>query len=153
LWLVLLSLWLTLKPIFTRYVGKSTIARIFKENGVTVVDLDALARGVTAKGTAVFDRIVAAFGSDVVDQESGEINRVKLGALIFNDANKRRKLDSLTHRAILWETAKTLFSLFWVSVRGSAVKRLICLTYKERRDACHFGCAASYRNWDAQSDE
>lgn len=79
--------------------GKSTVAARFRELGVTVVDADALAREVVAKGTDGLAEIVKAFGEDVLDAD-GALDRKKLGAIVFDDADARTKLERITHPRI-----------------------------------------------------
>ncbi|MBN8609348.1 MAG: dephospho-CoA kinase [Deltaproteobacteria bacterium] len=79
--------------------GKSTVAARFRELGVTVVDADALAREVVAKGTDGLAEIVKAFGADVLDAD-GALDRKKLGAIVFDDDDARRTLERITHPRI-----------------------------------------------------
>jgi dephospho-CoA kinase len=80
--------------------GKSTVARIFAELGAPVIDADALSREVTAPGTAAFQRIVESFGDGVLDPD-GRIDRRALGRLVFSDEEARRRLEDITHPAII----------------------------------------------------
>ena len=82
-------------------VGKSTVASIFQEAGIPVVFADEVGRQVAAKGSDGLAEIVKSFGSEVLD-DTGELDRRKLGALIFSDADKRR---------ILCENAEKLLGL------------------------------------------
>ena len=79
--------------------GKSTVARQLEALGVVVVDADALAREVVAKGTAGLAEIVRTFGPDLLT-EAGELNRERMGALVFDDAAARQKLNQITHPRI-----------------------------------------------------
>lgn len=79
--------------------GKSTVAARFRELGVTVVDADALAREVVAKGTDGLAEIVKTFGRDVLDVD-GALDRKKLGAIVFEDADARQQLERITHPRI-----------------------------------------------------
>ena len=79
--------------------GKSTVAARFRELGVTVVDADALAREVVAKGTDGLAEIVKTFGADVLDAD-GALDRKKLGAIVFEDDDARRTLERITHPRI-----------------------------------------------------
>jgi len=58
----------------------------------------------------VYQRVVAAFGNEIL-QETEEIDRAKLGSIIFSSAEARRKLNSITHPAIIWEALKDLLVL------------------------------------------
>jgi dephospho-CoA kinase len=81
-------------------VGKTTVARIFAELGAPVIDADALAREVTAPGTEVLERIVEAFGEGVLDS-GGRLDRKALGRIVFSDVEARRRLEAITHPAII----------------------------------------------------
>ncbi|AQQ52824.1 dephospho-CoA kinase [Planococcus lenghuensis] len=82
--------------------GKSTVAAMLKEKGYALVDADAVARQVVEPGTETLARISRAFGEDVL-QADKTLNREKLGALIFNDPNSRKKLNDIIHPAIRQE--------------------------------------------------
>jgi len=79
--------------------GKSTVSRMFAHLGARVIDADLLAREVVMPGQAAHARIVEEFGSQVV-QEDGSLDRKALGAVVFADAAKRRRLEEITHPAI-----------------------------------------------------
>jgi dephospho-CoA kinase len=79
--------------------GKSTVARQLARLGVVVVDADALAREVVAKGTPGLEEIVRLFGPPVLT-EAGELNRERMGALVFNDPQARQRLNQITHPRI-----------------------------------------------------
>lgn len=76
--------------------GKSTVAAIFREQGAHVIDADELAHGAIQKGGAAYSEIVRLFGQTVVGPD-GEIDRKKLGAVVFRDASLRGKLEDLVH--------------------------------------------------------
>ena len=79
--------------------GKSTVSRMFAHLGARVIDADLLAREVVMPGQAAFTRIVEEFGSQVV-QGDGSLDRKALGALVFGDPAKRKRLEEITHPAI-----------------------------------------------------
>ncbi len=79
--------------------GKSTVARIFAELGVKVVDADQLARQVVAKDSPALAEIVAHFGPAVL-AESGELDRAALAATVFSDPKARAVLNKITHPRI-----------------------------------------------------
>uniref|UniRef100_A0A0A9D0U8 Pco119340 n=1 Tax=Arundo donax TaxID=35708 RepID=A0A0A9D0U8_ARUDO len=72
--------------------GKSTVSNLFKDAGVPVVDADIVARDVVRKGTGGWKKIVKAFGNDVL-LENGEIDRARLGQIVFSDPSKRQLLN------------------------------------------------------------
>ena len=86
--------------------GKSTVADMLRELGATVIDADQAAHEVYAPGTAGFDAVVAEFGADFV--RDGAIDRQRLGALVFNDEDARRRLNAIVHPLVReWMAART----------------------------------------------
>jgi dephospho-CoA kinase len=79
--------------------GKSTFAALLRARGVPVVDADALARKVVEPGTPTLAAIAEAFGPGVL-ADDGTLDRRRLGARVFADAEARRRLEALTHPAI-----------------------------------------------------
>src|SRR5262249_9652504 len=79
--------------------GKSTVSVMFAHLGARIVDADLLAREVVMPGQPAHAEIVKEFGSDVL-QEDGALDRKRLGAIVFNDAAKRKRLEAITHPAI-----------------------------------------------------
>jgi dephospho-CoA kinase len=79
--------------------GKSTASARFAELGVPIVDADKLAREVVEKGTDGLAEIVKVFGPEVLDAE-GALDRKKLGAIVFDDADLRHRLEQITHPRI-----------------------------------------------------
>jgi dephospho-CoA kinase len=80
--------------------GKSTVAAILAELGATVIDADALAREVVARGTPGFDRVVAEFGDQLGEElltPEGDLDRPALGRLVFGDEQARKRLEAIVH--------------------------------------------------------
>jgi len=76
--------------------GKSSVSGILRELGAVVIDADQLAREVVAKGTPGLERVVGAFGPDVLTAD-GEMDRAKVGAIVFADEEQRRVLEAIVH--------------------------------------------------------
>jgi dephospho-CoA kinase len=76
--------------------GKSTVARLLERRGAAVIDADQLAREAIAKGTPGFDRVVDAFGGDVVTP-AGDLDRAALAARIFTDPARKAALEAIVH--------------------------------------------------------
>ncbi len=89
--------------------GKSTVAKLFAERGVTIIDTDQLARDVTQAKQPAFDKIVKKFGADIVSPDGG-LDRAKLRTLVFADADKRLWLEKLLHPLIRIEMEKQVVS-------------------------------------------
>jgi dephospho-CoA kinase len=79
--------------------GKSTVSAILRSLGCVVLDADQLAREVVAPGQPALAAIVEAFGRDVLGPD-GALDRKRLGALVFTDPDRRRRLEAITHPAI-----------------------------------------------------
>lgn len=79
--------------------GKSTIAKMFKELNIDVIDADLIARKVVEVNKPAYLEIVEAFGEEIL-YENKELNRKALGNIIFNNEEKRKKLNSIIHPAI-----------------------------------------------------
>lgn len=82
--------------------GKSTVAELFAQQGVPVIDTDQIARDVVEPGTPGAAAIAREFGPQVFDA-AGQLDRRALRNLVFADAQARRRLEAITHPAILAE--------------------------------------------------
>ncbi|SDM25862.1 dephospho-CoA kinase [Bacillus sp. OK048] len=76
--------------------GKSTVSNMLKEMDITVIDADVEARLAVEKGEPAYQKIVAEFGQDIL-LPGGEIDRQKLGSIIFHNAEKRHLLNGMVH--------------------------------------------------------
>jgi dephospho-CoA kinase len=79
--------------------GKSTIVRLFADQGVHWVDADDVAREVVVPGTPALKAIAEHFGNDIL-LDSGELNRAKLRSRIFQNDTERQWLEQLLHPLI-----------------------------------------------------
>lgn len=80
--------------------GKSTVARILAHLGATVIDADRVAHEMMHAGTSVHSAVVAAFGPEILGAD-GEIDRARLGALVFSDPAALARLEALVHPATI----------------------------------------------------
>ena len=78
--------------------GKSTVAETLRQLGAEVIDADQLARDVVAPGEPALAEIVQEFGE--VRNADGTLDRKKLGAVVFSDPARRKRLEAITHPAI-----------------------------------------------------
>lgn len=76
--------------------GKTTVANLFEALSVPVVDADQIARELVAKGQPALNKIAREFGPDILTEE-GSLNRQKLKNIIFADAGRKQKLESILH--------------------------------------------------------
>jgi len=79
--------------------GKSAVSRQLVTLGCRLVDSDVQAREVVAPGEPAWRAIVEAFGREVVGPD-GQLDRKRLGALVFADPARRKILEAITHPAI-----------------------------------------------------
>ena len=80
--------------------GKSTVSAILAELGAVVIDADALAREVVARGTPGLDAVVAEFGPGALTAD-GDLDRPAMGRLVFADEGARRRLEAIVHPLVL----------------------------------------------------
>ncbi|KAJ6429123.1 hypothetical protein OIU84_020707 [Salix udensis] len=99
--------------------GKSTASNLFKSHDIPVVDADIVARDVLKKDTGGYKGVVAAFGDDIL-QANGEVDRPKLGQIVFSDPGKRQLLNRLLapyiSSGIWWEILRLWFKGYKVIV-------------------------------------
>jgi len=79
--------------------GKSTVAALFGELGVPIIDLDEIAREVVTPGSALLTQVIERFGPRVRCAD-GSLDRGALREIVFRDAGARASLESLLHPAI-----------------------------------------------------
>ena len=79
--------------------GKSTVSAMFRSLGCVVLDADMLAREVVEPGEPALAQIVEEFGREVL-QPDGTLDRKRLGAIVFGDPARRKRLEQITHPAI-----------------------------------------------------
>lgn len=79
--------------------GKSTVANMLKDRGYPIVDSDEIARLVVEPGSPVLKEIEAEFGPQSI-KEDGTMDRAAVGRLVFNDHQKRERLNAIIHPAI-----------------------------------------------------
>ncbi|MBK9214033.1 MAG: dephospho-CoA kinase [Chloracidobacterium sp.] len=81
-------------------VGKSFVVTVMRELGCHTLDADQTAREVVAKGTDGLAEIVSLFGKEVLT-DSGELDRKRVGSIVFADEEKRELLNSIVHPRVL----------------------------------------------------
>lgn len=80
--------------------GKSTVARLFSELGVRIIDTDLLSHQITQAGGEAIPAIRESFGDALVD-DSGALDRGAMRRLAFADPAEKRKLEAILHPRIL----------------------------------------------------
>jgi dephospho-CoA kinase len=100
--------------------GKSTVSAMFRELGCVIIDADVLAREVVEPGEPAYDDIVAEFGEGVL-QADRTLDRKKLGAIVFADPARRKRLEAMTHPRIRERFARRLQELSEQGFAGIAL--------------------------------
>ncbi len=76
--------------------GKSTVAEMFRNANIPLIDTDVIAKEVLNKGSVGYLEVVDYFTEDILHTDK-EINRKKLGRIIFTNSKKLEKLNSIVH--------------------------------------------------------
>ncbi len=79
--------------------GKSSVMKRLRQHGALVIDADEVAHAVMEPGGEAYDAVVEEFGRGILAPD-GSIDRRKLGAIVFGDPTKLRKLEKLVHPAV-----------------------------------------------------
>jgi dephospho-CoA kinase len=79
--------------------GKSTASQILSELEIPIIDADLISREVVLPGKEAHREITAFFGKEILHEDE-TLNRAKLGEIIFNDNEKRQKLNEIVHPAV-----------------------------------------------------
>lgn len=90
--------------------GKSTVSGILKKLGAFIVDADRAAHEVVLPGTKAWNEIVRIFGKEIL-QKSGEIDRERLGRIIFNDSAMRSILEEVVHPEVVLSMDERISSI------------------------------------------
>lgn len=87
--------------------GKSTVSRFFTEAGARVIDADRIARDMVVQGRPEWRKIVDRFGESIL-LPNGDIDRVRLGDIVFNDPDARSALNQIVHPPVFDEINRTI---------------------------------------------
>lgn len=80
--------------------GKTTVAEMLAELGAEIIDADKIAHEVLQLDGEAYEDVVAYFGRSIL-RANGEIDRKKLGEMVFSNENLRQHLEKLTHPYII----------------------------------------------------
>ncbi len=89
--------------------GKTTVASIFKKFSIPVLDLDFVSRKVVKQGSQGYKQIIEVFGELYLDSY-GNLDRKRLGELIFKDKEAKKKLESILHPLIFEYEKKFIYN-------------------------------------------
>lgn len=80
--------------------GKSTILQVLeKEYGAYIIETDKLAHQLMLPGEQAYNRIVAQFGDNILNEDN-TIDRGKLGQIVFQNKNQLQQLNEIVHPAV-----------------------------------------------------
>src|SRR3989344_3759015 len=82
--------------------GKTTVAKLFSRHWYNRIDADEIGHQIIKKNPIVYKKILQDFGNKILDKNKN-IDRKKLGSIVFNDVTKLKKLDSIMHPMIINE--------------------------------------------------
>jgi len=91
--------------------GKSLVCKIFSSLGVPIYDADSRAKSIMTTDGILVELIKKEFG-DLAYDESGELNREHIGRLVFQNEEKRKKLNELVHPRVAVDTQN------WIKTQG-----------------------------------
>ena len=86
--------------------GKSMISKWFKNKHVTVIDADKIYNLLLKNNKIMYNMLINAFGKEI--ENGHQIDRKKLGSIIYNDNQKRNQLNDITHPFVLDEMNKSI---------------------------------------------
>jgi dephospho-CoA kinase len=111
--------------------GKSVVRRMLEHLGAYTIDADALSHRAIAKGAPGYQPVVDKFGKWILDKD-GEIDRAKLGRIVFSDPEALRQLEEVVH-PLVRQAANMLIQR---STQAVVVLEAIKLLESEFRQAC-----------------
>lgn len=79
--------------------GKHTFAKILEEKGFFLIDADQLAHGLYIRGSDIWHKLVDTFGKKILGKNY-EINRKKLGKIVFSNLDKLEQLNQIIHQEL-----------------------------------------------------
>lgn len=90
--------------------GKSLVAAFLKQLGAEIINADAVGHQVIMPGKPAYGDLIETFGRTILN-EDGTVDRKKLGAVVFDDPEKLRLLNKITHLRIFIEIEEKLNSI------------------------------------------
>jgi len=85
--------------------GKTTVSKVFQNLGATVIDLDSMGHQLLKDNPLVYERLVYSFGCGILNERE-EIDRKKLGRLVFDNPDYLNALNNIVHPIIIKHTAE-----------------------------------------------
>jgi len=99
--------------------GKSTVASIFKNLGIAIVDADSIAKKAVEPNSKALKRLIETFGKQIVGH-CGKLNRAALRNIMISDANCKRHIEEIIHPDVMELSLKEISK-----IRSKGVRFLI----------------------------
>ncbi len=80
--------------------GKTTVSELLAEKGAIPINADEIGHQLLKADSPVIGELVDTFGQEILE-ESGDVNRKKLGAIVFKDKTVRERLNAILHPLII----------------------------------------------------
>jgi dephospho-CoA kinase len=90
--------------------GKSTVAAMFRDLGVPIIDTDEISHGLVGRGSDSLAEIAVAFGPSVLTPD-GNLDRAALRKKVFGNSGQRRRLETILHPRIRAEVSRRIAEL------------------------------------------
>lgn len=87
--------------------GKSTVSDYLRNQNFAIVDADLISRQVVEPGMPALKELEEAFGNSII-KDDGNLDRKGLAAIVFNDVEQRKLMDSIMHKEILAEIRRQI---------------------------------------------
>jgi len=86
-------------------VGKGELCRILAARGIEIIDTDSLSHRAILHGNPAYDEILSEFGIEILGANN-EIDRKKLGKIVFSDKQRLATLSKIVHKYVQHECEK-----------------------------------------------
>lgn len=87
--------------------GKSTVSKLLKDKGAVIIDADEISRQIMMPGQPAYHEVIKKFGTKIL-KDKDDIDRKKLGDIVFSNTTLLKTLNQITHPAIVDEIKKRL---------------------------------------------
>lgn len=90
--------------------GKTAVCKIFHEYGVRVISADEIGWGIIKRSTQEYKEILNSFGNSILGID-GEIDRRKLGGIVFSEPEKRKTLNRIVHPRLVAQLKNEIWKI------------------------------------------
>lgn len=90
--------------------GKTTVSSVFEENGFGIINADLISREVMQKNEPCLFELAEAFGNEIL-LDDGNLDRKKLGSIVFSDREKLRQLNGICYPYIIYRIIQKIDEL------------------------------------------